>query len=106
MLEQMEGRLGENHSGAVAPGGGGNQSGADHGGGIGAVGVDGEELTERRKSDPDKLALAARLRRETTLSLRAIAARVHLGSSKSANALLHRWMREPANAPKGKPPHK
>ena len=64
------------------------------------------ELTERRKSDPDKLALAARLRRETTLSLRTIAARVHLGSSKSANALLHRWMREPANAPKGKPTHK
>jgi hypothetical protein len=46
------------------------------------------------------------LRRETTLSLRAISARVHLGSSKSANALLHRWMREPANTPKGNPAHK
>jgi hypothetical protein len=39
--------------------------------------------------DPAKLALAARWRRETTLSLRAIAARVHLGTSKSASARLH-----------------
>jgi hypothetical protein len=41
------------------------------------------------------MALAARLRRETTLTLRAIAARVHLDSSKSANARLHEWMRLP-----------
>jgi len=36
---------------------------------------------ERRKSDPDKLVIAARLRRETTLTIKAIAAVVHLGSS-------------------------
>jgi hypothetical protein len=50
------------------------------------------DLVGRRKSDPIKLALAARLRQETTLPLKAIAARVKLGSSKSANANLHRWM--------------
>ena len=56
---------------------------------------------ERRKNDPAKLALAARLRRETTLPLKWITARVRLGTSKSANAKLHRWLRshpEPAIA--------
>jgi hypothetical protein len=53
------------------------------------------ELAARRKSDPGKLAIAARLRQETTLPLKEIAARVHLGTSKSANARLHHWMRQP-----------
>ena len=52
-----------------------------------------EDLVRRRKNDPVKLDLAARLRRETTLSLKAIAARVHLGSSKAANAKLHQHLR-------------
>ena len=47
-----------------------------------------QDLVSRRKNDPTKLEIAARLRRETTLSLKAIAARVHLGSSKTANAKL------------------
>jgi soluble lytic murein transglycosylase len=37
--------------------------------------------------------MAARLRRQTTLSLKAIAARVHLRTSKNANAKLHKHMR-------------
>ena len=52
-----------------------------------------EELEARRKSDPAKLAMAARLRQETALTIKAIAARLHLGTSKSANARLHGWMR-------------
>ena len=51
-----------------------------------------EDLRRRRKSDPGKLRIAARVRRETILSLRSIAKRVGLGSSKSANAKLHTWM--------------
>jgi len=51
------------------------------------------ELSRRRKSDPAKLAIAARLRKETTLSLKHIAEQVHLGTSKSANARLHQWMK-------------
>ena len=43
-------------------------------------------------NDPIKLELAARLRRETTLTIKAIAERVHLGTSKGANANLHRQM--------------
>jgi hypothetical protein len=50
-------------------------------------------LAQRRKSDPAKLAIAGRLRRETTLSIIAIAAQVQLGTSKGANSNLHRWMR-------------
>ena len=42
--------------------------------------------------DADKMAIAARLRKETTLTVKAIAARVHLGTSKSANARLHAWL--------------
>ena len=46
----------------------------------------------RRKSEPGKLTMAARLRREMTHWLKAIAADVGLGTSKSANARLHEWM--------------
>jgi hypothetical protein len=38
----------------------------------------------RRKSDPEKLAIAARLRTETILSIRRIAVRLHLSCAKSA----------------------
>ena len=39
-----------------------------------------EELARRRKTDPEKVAIAQRLRRETPLSLRWIAAALHMGS--------------------------
>ena len=51
------------------------------------------DLRKRPKNDPAKLAMAARLRRETTLTLPRVAARLSLGSWKSANAKLHRWMK-------------
>jgi hypothetical protein len=43
------------------------------------------DLKSRREHDPDKLEIGARLRRETTLTIKAIAARVCLGTSKAAN---------------------
>ena len=48
-------------------------------------------LARRRGNDPEKLALAARLRTETTLSIKRIPERVGLGSSKSANGKLQTW---------------
>jgi hypothetical protein len=51
------------------------------------------QLEERAKSEPEKLSLAARLLRETTLTLPWIAARLHMGTWKSLNAKLHRWRR-------------
>jgi hypothetical protein len=56
------------------------------------------ELAIRRKNDPGKLAMAGRLRPETTLTIKRIAERIHLGSSKSANARLHLWMLSHAGA--------
>ena len=41
------------------------------------------------KSNPAKLAIAARLRQETTLSVKTIVGRMHLGTSKSNNARLY-----------------
>ena len=49
------------------------------------------DLEQCAKSAPEKLALAARLRRETTLTLPWISARLHMGTWKSLNAKLHRW---------------
>jgi putative transposase len=56
------------------------------------------DLVMRRKNDPDKLEIAARLRRETTLPVKAIAARIHLGTSKNANAILHKHMRSSSSS--------
>jgi hypothetical protein len=53
------------------------------------------ELERRHKSDPCKLAVAARLRRETTLlPMTWIAARLALGSWKSARSRLHSWRKK------------
>ena len=93
MLLRMEGKLGDHHSGEL------HRASAE----VKAERIIAEELrrhgwqeadlAKRRKNDPDKLEIGARLRRETTLSTKAIAARVHLGSSKAANRSLHNHMR-------------
>ena len=55
------------------------------------------ELVRRRKSDPEKLALGARLRQETTLTIKQIARLVALGSYGNANARLHQFMKTNGN---------
>ena len=50
------------------------------------------ELVRLPKSHLSKLALAARLRPETTLSVKQIAERLHLGKPKGARANLHRFL--------------
>ncbi|MGO9203467.1 MAG: hypothetical protein ACLQM8_23340 [Limisphaerales bacterium] len=47
------------------------------------------DLAARRKSDPLKLQIAARLRRETTLSINQIAECLHLRTTRSASVRLH-----------------
>ena len=54
------------------------------------------DLASRRKSDPGKLGLAVRLRRETTLTLKAIARRVQLGTSRSAHVRLREGIKSSA----------
>ena len=102
MLERMEGQLGEHHSGEL------RRESAD----VRAERIIAEELarlgwgetdlTARRKGDPAKMALAARLRRETTWTIKAMAQRLHLGTSKSVNTRLHRWLRNQALTPNQK----
>jgi hypothetical protein len=64
-----------------------------------------EELARRRKNDAGKLGIAVRIRRETTLTVKAIASRVHLGTSYTANKRLHQAMKthpetsSPSNEP-------
>jgi hypothetical protein len=60
-----------------------------------------QELEARPKSDPAKMCIAARLRKETTLSIKAIAGLVHLGTSKGANTNLHKWMQPPPREDSG-----
>ena len=54
----------------------------------------GADLEQRNKSAAEKLELAARLRRETTLTIKEIAQRLHLGSWKSATTRLHSLKRK------------
>ena len=91
MLRQAEEGLGENHSGeqrlesAVAKG--------DRiiAGELRRLGWKQEDLAARRKSDPEKVAIALRLRRETTLTIKHIASRLSLGTPKSASTRLREW---------------
>ena len=105
MLERMEGQLGEHHSGRLRLETAQAKAERIMAEELVRLGWDAGQLSVRRKNDPGKLNLAARLRRETTLSLKDIAQRVGLGSSKSANATLHRWMsRQPGASTPGNLP--
>jgi putative transposase len=91
-LEQMEGKLGDNHPGQA------RQETAEAKAGrlvreqLRLLGWTESDLAARRRSHPSKLAIAALLRAETTLSLKQIAERLQLGKPKGAKANLHKWM--------------
>ena len=93
LLERIEGRLGEHHSGEL------KRECADAKAEriiieeLRRLGWGEAELGRRAKSDPAKLAIAGRLRKETTLTLPQIASRLSMGSWKSLNAKLHRWLK-------------
>jgi len=91
-LERMEASLGQNHAGQLRFETA--QAKADRivAEELQRLGWTSADLVHRAKKDPDKLAIAMRLRRETTLSIKAIAARVELGTYNTANARLHRAM--------------
>ena len=91
LLERMEGRLGENHSGALRLESAQAKAERLVAEELKKLQWVEDDLARRRKSDPGKLAIAARLRQETTLTLKAIAVRLNLGSPKSANARLREW---------------
>ena len=93
-LERMAGGLGQHHAGELRLESA--QARADRliAEALRRLGWSREDLVRRPKNDPGKLVSAVRLRRETTLTLKAITARVHLGTYNTANARLHRAIKE------------
>jgi len=59
---------------------------------VGKISLESGRFGRPSDSDPTKLALAARSRRETTLSVKQIAVRLHLGKPKGARSNLHKFM--------------
>ena len=100
-LEQMEGKLGEHHSGELRREAAEAKAERIVAEELSRLGWTESDLATRRKSDPGKLGMGARLRKETTLSLKAIARRVCLGTSRSASVRLHDWMKSSAATPQG-----
>ena len=103
MLLRMASGLGEHHSGELRQGSAEAKAERIVKEELKRRGWAEAELKRRRKNDMEKLEIGARLRRETTLTIKAIAARVQLGTSRSANSNLHRHMRSGAAAPESKP---
>ena len=89
----MDGKPGENHSAELRRQSAEAKAEGIIAEGMGRLGWPEGDLGSRPRSDPGKLAMAARVRRETTLPVKWIAARLQLGALKSANAMLHFWMR-------------
>jgi hypothetical protein len=93
-LERMEGGLGQHHAGELRLESAEAKADRLVGEELRRLGWSAEELSRRPKNDPGKVAIALRLRRETTLTIKAIAARVQLGTYHTANVRLHRAMKE------------
>jgi REP element-mobilizing transposase RayT len=97
-LLQTEGQLGEHHFGELrreTAEAKGQRIIAEE---LGRLGWKEADLATRRKSDPAKLQIAARLRKETTFSIKQIAGCLHLGTPRSASVRLHTVMRGTAPA--------
>jgi hypothetical protein len=88
MLELREGKLGENHSGELHRETAEQRANRIIAEELARRGWQESELATRRRNDPGKLAIAARLRSETTLPIKWIAARVQIGTAKGAKSVL------------------
>ena len=88
LLERMAGRLGEHHAGKLRLESAEAKAERIIKAELQRLGWTEQDLKQRHKSDPAKLALAWRVRQETTLTLKAIAGRLYLGTWKSARTRL------------------
>ena len=95
LLERAEGRLGEHPSGALRQESAAAKAERMIGEELGCRGWREADLAARRKGDAGKLEIAARVRRETTLTLKQIAKRLQLGTPRSAGVRLHLAARQP-----------
>ena len=96
MLALMEGKLGENHAGELRRETAEQKASRIIGEELARRGWQESDLAARPRSDPGKLAIAARLRKETTLPVKWIAARVKIGTTKGAKSVLHRLAHGPS----------
>lgn len=92
LLERMQGALGQHHAGELHRESANARAERIIAEELARLGWTEADLASQRKNAPEKLALAARLRKETTLTIKQIATRVFLGTSKGANTNLHRYM--------------
>ena len=90
MLERMDGKLGENHSGELHRETAEQEANRILSEELSRRGWTESDLSARRRSDPDKLAIAVRLRNETSLPVKWIGARVQIGTVKRAKSVRHR----------------
>src|ERR1017187_7994339 len=106
MLEWMDGQLGENHSGELHRETAEQRANRIIAEELSRRGWEESDLATRRRSDPGKLAITARLRKETTLPIKWIAARVQTGTAKGAQSVLHHLAhrQHPGNAAAGLKP--
>ena len=103
MLGLMDGKLGDNHSGELRRETAEQKANRIISEELLSLGWKESDLTTCNRSDRGKLAIAARLRSETTLPMKWIAARVHIATAKDAKTVLHQLahghhQRKPANA--------
>jgi putative transposase len=96
-LEQMEGKVGENHPGEIRRETAEAKAERLITEELARLEWTQQDLVAHAKSDPRKLAMAARLRQETTLSIKQIAERLHLGKPNGAKTNLHKRLNHPAS---------
>ena len=94
LLDRMAGQLGEPHAGELRRESAEAKAERIIAEELARLDWTGADQEQRYRSAAEKLALAARLRRETTLTIRDIAQRLHLGSWKSATTRLHNLKRK------------
>ena len=88
LLERIEGRLGEHHAGQLRRESAEGKAERIIAEELARLKWKAADLAQRHKSDPEKLAIAARLRRDTTLPVGWIAHRLHMGTRKSLSTRL------------------
>jgi REP element-mobilizing transposase RayT len=94
LLARMEGRLGANHAGQLRREAAEANAQRLIESELKRQGWTEGELKDRAKTDPVKVALAARIRRETTVPIRWLATRLHMGTRQTLNAALYLWRKE------------
>jgi len=87
-LEALDGRVGQHHFGAIRLEVAQAKAERIIGQELRRLNWQEADLSSRRKRDPAKLEIALRLRKETTLSVKQMAARLHLGTPGSASVCL------------------